>query len=279
MTYKEWNSAVRSKVQGSWNLHTLLPDGLDFFIVLSSISGAFGTRGQGNYAAGNTYGDALAHYRIARGQKAVALDLGPMVDDGMLAGNQELKQKALAHPQVTGVTRIEFYALLDYYCDPSLDILTQDQCQIVYGAELPATMRSRGVHRGHHMALPFYQHIFQVDINEQDTYGSAGETAARSFRQNFAASESLVEASAVVYNAVINHLEPIFPGLADNPDIEKPLHSYGVDSLLAIELRTWFGNEFGADVAIFEILSESSLAELSVSIARKSSFRQAAWME
>jgi len=31
------------------------------------------------------------------------------------------------------------------------------------------------------------------------------------------------------------------------------MHLYGVDSLIAVELRNWF-TEFSADIAIFEIL-------------------------
>lgn len=52
MTHSQYMAAVRPKVQGSWNLHKLLPDDLDFFVMLSSSAGIAGSRGQGNYAAG-----------------------------------------------------------------------------------------------------------------------------------------------------------------------------------------------------------------------------------
>lgn len=38
MTYAQWDLTVRSKVQTSLNLHRLLPDNLDFFILLSSLA-------------------------------------------------------------------------------------------------------------------------------------------------------------------------------------------------------------------------------------------------
>lgn len=76
MTFDDWKLSVEPKVHGSWNLHTLLPQGMDFFICLSSISGIVGSGGQANYAAANTYMDAFVRYRIMRGEKATSLDLG-----------------------------------------------------------------------------------------------------------------------------------------------------------------------------------------------------------
>lgn len=77
MSLDEFNDPLSSKVDGSWNLHTLLPSGLDFFKLLASVSGTCGTHGQANYAAANVYQDALAQYRIAQGESRTwVLDLG-----------------------------------------------------------------------------------------------------------------------------------------------------------------------------------------------------------
>lgn len=37
--------------------------------------------------------------------------------------------------------------------------------------------------------------------------------------------------------------------------MEKPLHAYGVDSLLAVELRNLIANDLAADVPVFEPVS------------------------
>lgn len=52
MTHEQFQGVIGPKVQGSWNLHNLLPKDMDFFILLSSSAGIAGSRGQGNYAAG-----------------------------------------------------------------------------------------------------------------------------------------------------------------------------------------------------------------------------------
>ena len=52
MSFEDWIMTVNPKVQASWNLHTVLPKGLDFFVMISSISGILGHVSQVNYGAG-----------------------------------------------------------------------------------------------------------------------------------------------------------------------------------------------------------------------------------
>ncbi|TGO34128.1 hypothetical protein BHYA_0211g00120 [Botrytis hyacinthi] len=85
MDINKFHAATKSKVDGSWNLHTLLPSGMDFFVILSSIAGIIGSFGQSNHCAGNTYQDGLADYRISNGQKAISLDLAGIFDIGYIA--------------------------------------------------------------------------------------------------------------------------------------------------------------------------------------------------
>ena len=47
MTHDQWVKSLAPKVGGSWNFHSLLPGGMEFFIMLASISGIIGTQGQG----------------------------------------------------------------------------------------------------------------------------------------------------------------------------------------------------------------------------------------
>ncbi|TGO56821.1 hypothetical protein BOTNAR_0215g00160 [Botryotinia narcissicola] len=78
MTIEDYHTTVSSKVQGTWNLHNValkqkIP--LDFFTMLSSISGVIGQKGQANYSAGNVFMDAFATYRQSLNLPANAVDL------------------------------------------------------------------------------------------------------------------------------------------------------------------------------------------------------------
>ncbi|MGK5534343.1 SDR family oxidoreductase, partial [Streptomyces sp. URMC 129] len=64
LTGERVERVLRPKVAGAWNLHELTRDmGLSAFVLFSSAAGVFGSPGQGAYAAGNAFLDALAQYR------------------------------------------------------------------------------------------------------------------------------------------------------------------------------------------------------------------------
>ncbi|MFD7490952.1 type I polyketide synthase [Streptomyces sp. NPDC059832] len=81
---------ITAKAAGARNLdHALGDDPLDAFVVFSSISGIWGSGGQGAYAAANTYLDAFAAYRRARGRTATAVSWGAWGGAGMAKGEAE----------------------------------------------------------------------------------------------------------------------------------------------------------------------------------------------
>ncbi|KAK8091367.1 hypothetical protein PG994_000872 [Apiospora phragmitis] len=72
------------KVHGAWLLHQYTRDlDLDMFVMFSSISGVMGMSGVANYAAANTFLDALAHLRRAQHLPASSVAYGTWAGDGM----------------------------------------------------------------------------------------------------------------------------------------------------------------------------------------------------
>ncbi|MEK7324228.1 MAG: SDR family NAD(P)-dependent oxidoreductase, partial [Chloroflexota bacterium] len=95
--WQKFTNATAPKIDGAWNLHTLtqhLP--LDFFVLFSSASSLLGSPGQGNYAAGNAFMDALAHYRKAQGLPALSINWGAWSEVGMAASLESQDQRRWA---------------------------------------------------------------------------------------------------------------------------------------------------------------------------------------
>ena len=272
MSYSDWKVATDCKTLGSWNLHKFLPSDLDFFVMLSSVSGVVGLRGQANYAAGNTFMDGLAQYRVSRGQKAASLDLGAMTEDGLLSEDPEFLHRVLAYGTLEGISRNQFSAILDYYCNPDLPLLTDGRSQVLIGLGKGGGSGLDGMSISNQ---PMFSHLRQS--GEVHTPGATDDRDVRDFKGLFLASTSLVESGTIVTEALIQKLSKSFSTLETNVDARKPLHSYGVDSLLAVELRNWLAKEFSADIPVFEILGGSTFSSVGLTVAARSEAKQITW--
>jgi acyl transferase domain-containing protein/acyl-CoA synthetase (AMP-forming)/AMP-acid ligase II/acetylornithine/succinyldiaminopimelate/putrescine aminotransferase/predicted amino acid dehydrogenase len=81
-----FREVMRPKVLGAWALHlatTGVP--LDCFVLCSSVAAQVGNPGQANYAAANSFLDALAHTRRSQGLSALSINWGFWGETGMAA--------------------------------------------------------------------------------------------------------------------------------------------------------------------------------------------------
>lgn len=274
MTYDDWKVGLNSKALGSWNLHHALPQGLDFFVIIASLNGIFGGRAQANYAAGNTFKDALAHHRIAHGQKAVSIDLGLMVAEGIVAENEAMLASLRRVGHLKDIRQEDLIALLDHYCDPSLPLLPSDDVQVLVGAELPSAVLAKGVDLHHSIRRPMSRHLFRMGAHSGGTVSQSGSGSstvdhAAALRDS-TTNEEAEHLATAWFAAKVAHVL----GFAET-DVEtsKPVHAYGVDSLVAIDLKNWLQKEVGSEVPVIQLLGNATIAELGATAAAKSVFR------
>jgi zearalenone synthase (highly reducing iterative type I polyketide synthase) len=267
-TLEQWQANLRPKVQGSWNLHCYLPKDMDFFVMLSSIAGLMGHQSQAGYAAGNTFQDSLALYRQSQGLPAVAIDLAAMLDVGaIMEGTTAAKFSA---SEATWMTEAELHSIMKMCISGGIDGYATPP-QVCTG------IPSGGmVQLGQHEMPLHFERPFFVALKHLGTTGKAtSEPTAMvdkmtELLHRLAASNSLAVAEICAAEILCARLAELLQRAADNIDLNERLHKYGIDSLMAVDLRTWIGKNMKADVSLFDVLNAESIRELSSKIAKAS---------
>ena len=276
MTYAEWAESYKSKVHGSWNLHSLLPRGMDFFVFYSSIAGCLGGTASANYSSGCAYQDALAHYRNRIGEKATTLNLGVMLDDGVLRDNDAARNAYLSTGYLIGIKQREMFALLEWACNPSRGIPdTPMQSQLVVGVDVPSSVLERRSEVPSLMRRPLFRGMWNItdgrDLNAENTDGDSRVEGADVVQRLAAAGiRSTEDAASVIAECVMLRVGKALGVPKENLEPSRALHAYGVDSLVAVELRNWFGQKLDAEMAVFEILGETTFEDIGRIVAGKS---------
>lgn len=258
MTHTQWNNTIRSKVDTTWNLHSLLGD-LDFMVLLSSISGVVGNPGQSNYAAGCTFQDSLAQYRTRQGQKTISIDLGVMRNVGVVAESESLQKhfdgsgRGLGH-----IEEDEFLALLEICCDPAGET-PAPAGQIIMGLSTPLKLLAHSPEPPEVMQRPLFTYFASLP-------GAAGDNLATQFRR----AETPEERADIVATSLARKLARALAVEPEDVTRDKPLYAFGVDSLVAVELRNWMNKEFAVDVPVFEIVGGRTVDGVAELVAKSS---------
>ncbi|MFE5664238.1 SDR family NAD(P)-dependent oxidoreductase [Streptomyces niveus] len=109
------DEVFRAKADGAWHLHELTRDRpLSAFVLFSSLAAVLDGAGQGNYAAANSFVDALAEHRAALGLPATALSWGLWATDtGMGAALDATALERIAGHGLPGLSAARSLELFD----------------------------------------------------------------------------------------------------------------------------------------------------------------------
>ncbi|BCR93085.1 type I polyketide synthase [Aspergillus luchuensis] len=275
MTFSDWDAVLRPKVSAAWNLHNaFLHQPLDFFVMLSSVAGIVGNRGQAAYAAGNCFLDALARYRRQKGLSAVSIDLAAVGDVGVLSDDAEKKAQVMKN-LASGNTmqEVEVLALVEMAMQGRLANFNADQC-------------ITGVHWAPPSPTPYYasdarftQIVEAARQSEATDTANSSSTKSLSITQQLRRAANLQAALDIAAVSLRDKLGEILmlPGeVVEAYTQSTPFATFGLDSLNAIELRNWIGKELKGHLQVLELLSAATLGDLAL-LALKKSTLEGAW--
>ncbi|AXX31983.1 Malonyl CoA-acyl carrier protein transacylase [Actinosynnema pretiosum subsp. pretiosum] len=144
LTPQRLDRVLRPKLDAAWRLHEATADlDLAAFVLFSSAAGLLGTPGQANYAAANTFLDALAEHRRQRGLPATALAWGLWADGSGMTGHLDDRDLArLRRAGFTAMSAAEGLALFDAALDDGRALLVPARLDPTSGraADRPALL-------------------------------------------------------------------------------------------------------------------------------------------
>ncbi|MEU9481932.1 SDR family NAD(P)-dependent oxidoreductase [Streptomyces sp. NPDC048191] len=214
---------LRPKVDAAWNLHELTRDlPLAAFVVFSSIAGVIGNAGQSNYAAANTFLDALAAHRRAEGLPAHSLAWGLWEEASAMSGGLDVADRArLARSGIRALPTEAGLGLLDRALDTGAALL------------VAAAVDRAALRAAESESVPSLMRTLVPRRRRAAAVGGGGVSWAESVRALPGAERerAVLELVRGTVAAVLGH------ATAQSVAADRAFKELGFDSLTAVELR------------------------------------------
>ncbi|MEH1101800.1 SDR family NAD(P)-dependent oxidoreductase [Micromonospora sp. CPCC 205561] len=251
LTPAQVDAVLRPKVDAAVNLHELTLDGeLAEFVVFSAAAGTLGGPGQGNYAAANTFLDALVARRRAAGLPARSLAWGLWGEaSGMTAhldANDRARMARVGLVELSVEQGLALYDAAELHDEPLLVPMPVDPAvlrELGRAGILPALMR--GLVRGPSRRA--------VEQTTQSPGALRESLASQSGPQRRHTVLEFVKAQAA---AVLGHAG------AGAVDADRPFTELGFDSLTAVEFRNRLKTATGLKLSATTVFDYPTAAAL-----------------
>jgi hybrid polyketide synthase/nonribosomal peptide synthetase FtdB len=243
---QDFNDVYDTKTIGAMVLHQCLADApLDYFVLFSSIAAQVTTAGQANYAAANSFLDALAHYRCAQGLPALSINWGPWAI-GMIKKlglgdhykNQRGMPPILPEAGIKVLERIlelpnPQFSVCDARWDKVLDWYPKKPC------------------------------LFKELVSEEHI-----EKQTDDFLSRYAQCEAAQRAS-LVENELKELIAHILRTDGEKIDVNNSLVALGIDSIMGVELNNRILAHFGERLSVVKLLGNLNIGKLAAELNSK----------
>nr|WJJ61189.1 type I PKS [Streptomyces sp.] len=227
---------LRPKLVGARHLHELTRTlDLDAFVLFSSVAATFGVPGQGNYAPGNAFMDALAEQRRAEGLVATSVAFGPWAGAGMAGrdgvGGLLARHGLPAMDPEDALTAMERAVADDETCLTVADI-DWDRFFLAFTASRVRPLL---------YDVPEVRRIRAAAATAAEEPGTAGTALARRLAE---AGEE--ERGRILLDVVRSHIAAVLGHSgAEAVPVERTFKELGFDSLTGVEVRNRLGAATG----------------------------------
>lgn len=259
MTADAFNSVLQAKSRGTLNLQRdFASEDLTFFISFSSAVNIIGTSGQANYNAGNSVQDALSQFEKTSNCFYMSLNIGTIEDATV---NNDAIVNSLRRQGLTPVRPEELLAYFEYAL--SAEAREAGSHQIIIGFTPKSLAGTTAINGTAH--TPMFTHVRHATGTKSDMV-----TQEKGFKDIIMEAKDQDEISQFVAQVIGKRLADLVAIDASEVSLSSSIMDFGLDSLIAIELRNWIMREFDAPIQSSEVLDSQDIWSLAQKVTSRS---------
>ncbi|KAI2940983.1 hypothetical protein CBS63078_564 [Aspergillus niger] len=212
------------------NLHNAIPS-VEFFIMISPISGLTGRDNDSDFSPASAFQDALVRHRLSRGMHGASVHVRGMKDEEVLAA-------------------------VDYMTDIR-NPPTVDSCQMVCNVPTPASYEEVEKPVARYLSAPLFHQLpsFRSRVASMPTESARRPSVADLLNKT----NNTEQAAAVVSREIRQKLSHLLNVTEDEINELHDVRTNGVDSLIEMEFRNWLDRELGTTISLEDLTSKSIL--------------------
>jgi short-subunit dehydrogenase/acyl carrier protein len=252
LDHDRFDAAIKPKVLGAWNLHSLTRDlPLDFFVLFSSAASLLGSAGQGNYVAANAFLDALSHYRKFMRLPSLTMDWGPWAET-------HLQSRKLTER----MAMIGMMPLLSEQGLAALNWMVQHQCAQVMIMAANWEQVSKSYPLSSRPAI--LSRLWAASSRDVRSLNASSETAGLGRQQFMAMAPD--NRPAWLESHILTLVGNVLRLDQTQIDPHQPLNALGLDSLMAIEIKNEIENSLAVSLPLVRFLEGPDVTQLAAQV-------------
>lgn len=127
---------------------------------------------------------------------------------------------------------------------------------------MPEAVTAKGIDYHHAIRRPMFRQLFQIGALSTSGQNSSHTNTLVDRALLLKRASSQDEALAIMLNCFSFKISQILGLPQADINTSRPLHTYGIDSLVAIDLRNWLARELGVKIEVFILMGNIPIYNL-----------------
>ncbi|CAF3974137.1 unnamed protein product, partial [Adineta steineri] len=260
LTQEHFARVLAAKVRGAWIFHQaikLTHAPVHFFIMFSSIRNHLLEFASASYNAGNQFLDALAHYRVTElNLPALSVALPAVSGAGMFHRHREVLTSLQLTQGFELVPTVAVFELIEQF-QANQNICP---CPVIFAVNWQTLYDRRQKLPTFHLSKIVEEQYAALNLSNPSSTSTGNNSTIDS---NFNQKEVIIERTQAAVSRLLGATS------VDRILVDRSLVSQGMDSLAALSLYNWLGQETGIFIPLVDLLQGFSIGTIATVIHKK----------